>query len=100
VCGCSDEGGREELVEFFDNISHDFLLQALDEVPGRELIRQWLKAGVLEEGAFHATETETPQGSVISPLLLSLMAVPPGLVTRFYPPWRRPALTYPLCHFC
>ena len=57
----------------FDNISHDFLLQALGEVPGQELIRQWLKAGVLEDGAFHATEAGTPQGGVISPLLLNVV---------------------------
>jgi RNA-directed DNA polymerase len=36
----------------FDNIDHDFLLQALGDAPGRELVRQWLKAGVLEDGAF------------------------------------------------
>ena len=57
----------------FDNINHDFLLQALGEVPGRELIRQWLKAGVLEDDAFHATEAGTPQGGVISPLLLNVV---------------------------
>jgi len=56
----------------FDNIDHDFLLRALGEAPGRELIRQWLKAGVMEDGAFHATEMGTPQGGVISPLLLNI----------------------------
>lgn len=56
----------------FDNISHDFLLHALGEVPGRELVRQWLKAGVMEDGAYHATEMGTPQGGVISPLLLNV----------------------------
>ena len=56
----------------FDNIDHDFLLNALGDVPGRELVRQWLKAGVMEDGAFHATEIGTPQGGVISPLLLNI----------------------------
>jgi RNA-directed DNA polymerase len=56
----------------FDNISHDFLLKALGEVPGRELVRQWLKAGAMEEGVFHATEAGTPQGGVLSPLLLNV----------------------------
>src|SRR5262249_4313006 len=56
----------------FDNISHDFLLRALGEVPGRGLVRQWLKAGVMEDGAFHATEAGTPQGGVISPVLLNV----------------------------
>ena len=56
----------------FDNISHDFLLNALGQVPGRELIKQWLKAGVMEEGVFHETPLGTPQGGVISPLLLNV----------------------------
>ena len=56
----------------FDNISHDFLLNALGQFPGRELIKQWLKAGVMEEGVFHETPLGTPQGGVISPLLLNI----------------------------
>jgi RNA-directed DNA polymerase len=56
----------------FDNISHDFLLKALGDVPGRELIRQWLKAGYLEDGRYHETPSGTPQGGVISPLLLNV----------------------------
>jgi RNA-directed DNA polymerase len=56
----------------FDNISHDFLLNAIGPVPGRELIRQWLKAGIIEEESFQPTESGTPQGGVISPLLLNI----------------------------
>jgi len=56
----------------FDNIGHDFLLAAIGECPGRELVKQWLKAGVMEDGVFHATEWGTPQGGVISPLLLNI----------------------------
>jgi RNA-directed DNA polymerase len=56
----------------FDNIDHDFLLRALGNAPGRELVRQWLKAGVMEGGAFHETPAGTPQGGVISPLLLNV----------------------------
>jgi RNA-directed DNA polymerase len=56
----------------FDNIRHDFLLNALGQVPGRELIKQWLKAGVMEDGVFHETPLGTPQGGVISPLLLNV----------------------------
>jgi RNA-directed DNA polymerase len=56
----------------FDNLSQDFLLGALGDVPGRALIRQWLKAGYLEEGRYHDTPDGTPQGGVISPLLLNI----------------------------
>jgi RNA-directed DNA polymerase len=48
----------------FDNIDHDFLLQTIGAVPGRELIKQWLKAGYMEGEMFQATETGTPQGGV------------------------------------
>jgi RNA-directed DNA polymerase len=56
----------------FDNISHDHLLEAIGLCPGRELIKQWLKAGYMENGVFHDTEAGTPQGGVISPLLANI----------------------------
>ena len=56
----------------FDNISQEFLLQALGDVPGRALIKEWLKAGYLEDGKYHDTPTGTPRGGVISPLLLNI----------------------------
>jgi RNA-directed DNA polymerase len=39
----------------FDNIDHAFLLKTIGEVPGRELNRQWLKAGYVDKGVFHDT---------------------------------------------
>ena len=56
----------------FDNISHEYLLETIGPFPGRELIKQWLKAGYVEEEMFHATEQGTPQGGVISPLLANI----------------------------
>ncbi|MCA1617555.1 MAG: group II intron reverse transcriptase/maturase [Acidobacteria bacterium] len=56
----------------FDNIDHAHLLTTIGKVPGRELIRQWLKAGYVDKGVFHETETGTPQGGVISPLLANI----------------------------
>src|SRR3989440_8908296 len=53
----------------FDNISQEFILKAIGDVPGRALIKEWLKAGYLEDGKYHETPTGTPQGGVISPLL-------------------------------
>jgi len=35
-------------------------------------VRKWLKAGVLDEGAWSVSETGTPQGAVISPLLANV----------------------------
>jgi RNA-directed DNA polymerase len=56
----------------FDNISHDYLLKAIGPAPGRELIKQWLKAGYIEQEMFHATERGTPQGGIASPLLANI----------------------------
>jgi RNA-directed DNA polymerase len=56
----------------FDHISHDYLLKTIGPVPGKELIKQWLKAGYVEQEEFHATEQGTPQGGVVSPLLANI----------------------------
>src|SRR6266481_4421437 len=56
----------------FDNISHDYLLNTIGPVPGKELIKQWLKAGYVEQEVFHTTERGTPQGGVASPLLANI----------------------------
>lgn len=56
----------------FDNISHEYLLKTLGNIPGKELIKQWLKAGYMENEIFHPTERGTPQGGVISPLLANI----------------------------
>ncbi|WP_407065261.1 reverse transcriptase domain-containing protein [Ensifer sp. LCM 4579] len=51
----------------FDSIDHQFLLDAIGGFPARELIRQWLKAGYMERGVFHDTDSGTPQGGIITP---------------------------------
>jgi len=56
----------------FDNISHEYLLKTIGAFPAREIIKQWLKAGYVEEEMFHATERGTPQGGVVSPLLANI----------------------------
>jgi RNA-directed DNA polymerase len=56
----------------FDNIAHMPLLEAIAGFPARELIKQWLKAGYVEEETFTPTEAGTPQGGVISPLLANI----------------------------
>jgi RNA-directed DNA polymerase len=56
----------------FDNIGHTALVQAIGNFPAGELIKQWLKAGYLEDAMWHPTDTGVPQGGVISPLLLNV----------------------------
>ncbi|HEY5193645.1 MAG TPA: reverse transcriptase domain-containing protein, partial [Solirubrobacteraceae bacterium] len=36
------------------------------------MIWQWLRAGVVENGRLHRTEEGTPQGGVVSPVLLNI----------------------------
>ena len=65
-----------DIARFFDTVSHDWLLRFVGHRIGDprvlRLIRKWLKAGVMEEGVVLATETGTPQGAVISPLLANI----------------------------
>jgi RNA-directed DNA polymerase len=61
-----------DLAGAFDRIAHDHLLSMLGSFPAREMIRQWLKAGVVEQGRLSRTEEGTPQGGVVSPVLLNV----------------------------
>ena len=61
-----------DLKSAFDKIDHDFLLKRIGTFPAREQIREWLKAGVVDRGRYSPTVEGTPQGGVISPLLLNI----------------------------
>jgi RNA-directed DNA polymerase len=62
-----------DLASAFDKIDHDHLLAAIGSFPARDMIRGWLKAGVIEAGkGFAPTGEGTPQGGVISPCLLNV----------------------------
>ena len=61
---------------FFDSVSHDWLIRFVEHRVGDprviRLLRKWLKAGVMEDGAITPTEAGTPQGAVASPLLANV----------------------------
>jgi RNA-directed DNA polymerase len=61
-----------DLAGAFDRINHGRLVDQLGTFPAREAIRAWLAAGVIDRGEFTPTEEGTPQGGVISPLLLNI----------------------------
>lgn len=54
----------------FDNISHQWLLTHIPM--DKEVLRKWLKAGFMESTQLFPTESGTPQGGIISPLLANM----------------------------
>jgi RNA-directed DNA polymerase len=62
---------------FFDAIDQERLMERLRRrISDRRvlrLLRQWLKAGVMEEGEVRSAVAGTPQGGVISPLLANIV---------------------------
>ena len=69
-----------DLKSYFDTIPHEQLLSRIEEkiADGRvlELIRKYLRQGVLEHLRYWQPEAGTPQGAVISPLLSNIYLDP------------------------
>lgn len=65
-----------DIRSYFDRIDQTWLVRMLERRIGDErvlrLVRKWLRAGVLDEGVWSVSETGTPQGAVISPLLANV----------------------------
>ena len=54
----------------FDRISHDWLIANIPM--DKAILRKWLRSGYLEKTIFYDTETGTPQGGIISPVLANM----------------------------
>ena len=65
-----------DIRSFFDEIDHEWMMRFLEHRISDKrvlrLIRNWLKAGVIEDGKRVAAKRGTPQGAVISPLLANI----------------------------
>ena len=103
-----------DLRSAFDKVDHRFVLDTIGPVPGRELIKQWLKAGYVEAEMFHATPEGTPQGGPLSPLLLNIVLngmedlllsftttriYQPSIKAKSQAPRKRTSPTYGYCRY-
>jgi group II intron reverse transcriptase/maturase len=65
-----------DIRSFFDTLSQEWLVRFLEHrIDDKRIIRlvgKWLRAGVLEDGAWSVSEEGTPQGAVASPLLANV----------------------------
>lgn len=65
-----------DIEQFFDKVNHDKLIQILREEVNESdvlnLIRKYLKAGVMEKGIVKATKTGVPQGGPLSVILSNI----------------------------
>ncbi len=61
---------------FFDHVHHDWMMKFLGhritDTPLLQLIERFLKAGIMEDGQWRATEEGVPQGGSISPMLANV----------------------------
>ena len=61
---------------FFDNVDHEWLIKMLEhDIADRkfiEIIRKFLKAGIMENGKYLDSERGTPQGNGASPVLANI----------------------------
>ena len=66
-----------DIADFFGSIDHDVVMGLVERrISDRrtlKLIRGWLGAGVMVDGAYQETVSGTPQGGVISPLLANIV---------------------------
>jgi RNA-directed DNA polymerase len=65
-----------DVQDYFGSISHDwmvkFLAHRIADKRMLRLIKKWLKAGVIENGEWSASDEGSPQGASISPLLSNI----------------------------
>jgi RNA-directed DNA polymerase len=61
---------------FFDRVHHQHLMRFVEHRIGDSnllrVIQRFLKAGILEDGMFYASDEGTPQGGLVSPILANI----------------------------
>ena len=80
IRGCYDEGYEWavllDLSKYFDTLNHEILLNLLrkeiDDERVIQIIKRFLKSGVMDNGVVMATDEGSPQGGPLSPLLANI----------------------------
>ncbi|MFT9497900.1 group II intron reverse transcriptase/maturase [Anaerosolibacter sp.] len=70
----------------FDNLNHQYIMDCLDGFPAKEAVNKWLKVGYVDNESFYDTDSGTPQGGIVSPLLanIALHGMEEELNVRYY----------------
>jgi RNA-directed DNA polymerase len=84
-----------DIAKCFDKIDHRALLSKLNTSPRiRRCIKSWLESGVMDDGELFPTDSGTPQGGAISPLLANVaLHGLETIVSNHFP--KRPGFTPP-----
>ncbi|MBK6303304.1 MAG: hypothetical protein IPF43_05145 [Arcobacter sp.] len=75
ICTSKRNGGEwileADIKGCFDNISHQWIY---DNIPlDNRLLKQWLKSGFIKDDTLFPTDSGTPQGGIISPILANMV---------------------------
>lgn len=71
----------------FDEINHEWILK---NIPlNKTILSKWLKAGYIEKGKMFPTSKGTPQGGIISPVIMNMVLDGlEALINREFPRWK------------
>ena len=65
-----------DIAKFFDSVDHnclmDCLKQRIADPSMLRIIARFLRSGVMEDGTYQETESGTPQGGILSPMLANI----------------------------
>jgi RNA-directed DNA polymerase len=77
-----------DIASCFDNLAHQWILENIPV--DRKMLIQWLAAGFLDKGTLYPTLSGTPQGGIISPLLMNMALDGLELTAKKSVPWNMP----------
>lgn len=83
---CAEWVIEGDIKSCFDEISHEWLINNLPI--NKQILKKWLKAGIIYQGEYSDTKAGTPQGGIISPCLANIALN--GLGSRLHEKFMKP----------